>query len=195
MPETVSTPSPSPPSLPSPPAPTLLELGVAFAVIALCGFGGVLAWSRRMLVQERRWMTPEEFNDAYALCQFLPGPNVVNLSVVFGRRIRGALGSAVALLGLMTPPFIIVTLIGLIYAQFGEIAALQRMLTGVASAAVGLVLGTCAKMALPLFKDPLALAPLLALATLVSVGVLRWPLYWALGGLIPLSIAIAWVRR
>ncbi|HET7256939.1 MAG TPA: chromate transporter, partial [Xanthobacteraceae bacterium] len=165
MPETVSTPSPSPPSLPSPPAPTLLELGVAFAVIALCGFGGVLAWSRRMLVQERRWMTPEEFNDAYALCQFLPGPNVVNLSVVFGRRIRGALGSAVALLGLMTPPFVIVTLIGLIYAQFGEIAALQRMLTGVAAAAVGLVLGTCAKMALPLFKDPLALAPLLALAT------------------------------
>ena len=196
MPETVSTPSPSPPSLPSPPAPTLLELGVAFAVIALCGFGGVLAWSRRMLVEERRWMTPEEFNDAYALCQFLPGPNVVNLSVVFGRRIRGALGSAVALLGLMTPPFVIVTLIGLIYAQFGEIAALQRMLTGVAAAAaVGLVLGTCAKMALPLFKDPLALAPLLALATLVSVGVLRWPLYWALGGLIPLSIAIAWVRR
>jgi chromate transporter len=192
MPETVSTPSPSPPS---PPAPTLLELGVAFAVIALCGFGGVLAWSRRMLVEERRWMTPEEFNDAYALCQFLPGPNVVNLSVVFGRRIRGALGSAVALLGLMTPPFVIVTLIGLIYAQFGEIAALQRMLTGVAAAAVGLVLGTCAKMALPLFKDPLALAPLLALATLVSVGVLRWPLYWALGGLIPLSIAIAWVRR
>jgi chromate transporter len=195
MPETVSTPSPSPPSLPSPPAPTLLELGVAFAVIALCGFGGVLAIQRRMLVEERRWMTPEEFNDAYALCQFLPGPNVVNLSVVFGRRIRGALGSAVALLGLMTPPFVIVTLIGLIYAQFGEIAALQRMLTGVAAAAVGLVLGTCAKMALPLFKDPLALAPLLALATLVSVGVLRWPLYWALGGLIPLSIAIAWVRR
>ena len=195
MPETVSTPSPSPPPVPSPPAPTLLELGVAFAVIALCGFGGVLAWSRRMLVEERRWMTPEEFNEAYALCQFLPGPNVVNLSVVFGRRIRGAIGSAVALLGLMTPPFVIVTLIGLIYAQFGEIAALQRMLTGVAAAAVGLVLGTCAKMALPLFKDPLALAPLLALATLVSVGVRRWPLYWALGGRIPLSIAIAWVRR
>jgi chromate transporter len=85
--------------------------------------------------------------------------------------------------------------IGLIYAQFGEIAALQRMLVGVAAAAVGLVMGTCAKMALPLFKDPLGIAPLLALATLVSVGVLRWPLYWALGGLIPLSIAIAWVRR
>ena len=164
-------------------------------MISLCGFGGVLAWSRRMLVEERRWMTPEEFNDAYALCQFLPGPNVVNLSVVFGRRIRGPVGAAVALLGLIGPPFVIVTLIGLLYAHFGEIAALQRMLTGVAAAAAGLVMGTGAKMALPLFEDPLALAPLLALATLVSVGVLRWPIYWVLVVLIPLSIAIAWVRR
>src|SRR5262245_42428138 len=70
------------------------DLFIAFALIALCGFGGVLAWSRRMLVEERKWMTAQEFDDAYALCQFLPGPNVVNLSVVFGRRIRGTLGAA-----------------------------------------------------------------------------------------------------
>ena len=71
MSETVSAPA-SPP----PPSPTLLDLFVAFALIALCGFGGVLAWSRRMLVEERKWMTAQEFDDAYALCQFLPGPNV-----------------------------------------------------------------------------------------------------------------------
>jgi chromate transporter len=140
-------------------------------------------------------MTADEFNEAYALCQFLPGPNVVNLSVVFGRRIRGVPGAAVALLGLLGPPFVIVTLIAAAYAQWGEIAALQRMLLGVAAAAVGLILGTCAKMALPLFKDRLGLAPLVALATFVSIGVLRWPLYGALAVLVPLSIAIAWVRR
>src|SRR4030081_427214 len=99
MSDTVS--APSSPSSPSDSSPPLLELFVAFALIALCGFGGVLAWSRRMLVEERRWMTPEEFNDAYALCQFLPGPNVVNLSVVFGRRIRGAIGAAGASAGLL----------------------------------------------------------------------------------------------
>jgi chromate transporter len=192
MSETVSAAS-SP--APSPLTPTLLELFTAFAIISVCGFGGVLAWSRRMLVEQRGWMTAEEFNDAYALCQFLPGPNVVNLSVVFGRRIRGPLGSAVALVGLIGPPFIIVTLIGVIYARFGEVAALQRMLLGVAAAAVGLVMGTCAKMALPLFKDRLGLAPLIALATFASVGVLRWPIYEALAVLVPLSIAIAWVRR
>ena len=192
MSEAVSTPSsPSSPDLP----PTLLKLFVAFALISLCGFGGVLAWSRRMLVEKRKWMTAEEFNDAYALCQFLPGPNVVNLSVVFGRRIRGPAGSAVALAGLIGPPFVIVSIIGLLYARFGEIAALQRMLLGVAAAAVGLVMGTCAKMALPLLEDRYGLAPLMALATFASVGVMRWPIYWALAVLVPLSIAIAWVRR
>jgi chromate transporter len=200
MSETVDKPSAPLPSSPLPPGssprkPTLPELFVAFALIALCGFGGVLAWSRRMLVEERKWMTPEEFNDAYALCQFLPGPNVVNLSVVFGRRIRGPVGAAVALVGLIGPPFVIVSLISLLYARFGEIAALQRMLMGVAAAAVGLVLGTCAKMALPLFKDRLGIAPMIALATFATVGVLRWPIYAALAVLIPLSIAIAWVRR
>jgi len=191
MSETVATPSPASPPASSP--PTLLDLFLAFALISLCGFGGVLAWSRRMLVEERKWMTPEEFNDAYALCQFLPGPNVVNLSVVFGRRIRGRVGAAVALVGLIGPPFVFVSFIGLLYSRFGEIAALQRMLFGVAAAAAGLVLGTCAKMARPLFNDRLGLA--VALATFASVGVLRWPLYWALAVLVPLSIAIAWVRR
>jgi chromate transporter len=99
--------------------PTLPDLFTTFALISLQGFGGVLAWSRRMLVEERRWMTPEEFNDAYALCQFLPGPNVVNLSVVFGRKIRGTAGALVALVGLLGPPFVIVTMIGLLYAHFG----------------------------------------------------------------------------
>ena len=177
------------------PPPGLTELFVAFAIVALSGFGGVLAWSRRMLVEVKGWMTPEEFNDAYALCQFLPGPNVVNLSVVFGRHIRGPVGAVVALVGLIGPPFVIVSLIGFVYARFGEIAALQRMLIGVAAAAAGLVLGTCAKMALPLLRDRFGIAPLVALATFASVGVLRWPLAWALAVLVPLSIAIAWVRR
>jgi len=193
MSDTVS--APSSPSSPSAPSPTLLELFVAFALIALCGFGGVLAWSRRMLVEERKWMTAEEFNDAYALCQFLPGPNVVNLSVIFGRRIRGLLGAVVALVGLLGPPFVIVSVIGFVYARFGEVPALQRMLIGVAAAAAGLVLGTCAKMALPLLRDRFGITPLIALATFASVGVLRWPLPWALAVLVPLSIAIAWVRR
>jgi chromate transporter len=186
--------APAPPK-PSPAAPNLIDLFIAFALVSLCGFGGVLAWSRRMLVEQRQWMTPKEFNDAYALCQFLPGPNVVNLSVVFGRRIRGPVGAIVALVGLVGPPFIIVTLIGWLYARFGEIAALQRMLTGVTLAATGLVFGACGKMALPLLADRFGPAPLVAVATFAAIGVMRWPLYWVLAVLVPVSIAIAWARR
>src|SRR5262249_5028218 len=158
--------------------PTLTELFVAFSIVALSGFGGVLAWSRRMLVEIKGWMTPQEFNDAYALCQLLPGPNIINLSVVFGLRIRGTSGAAVALLGLFGPPVVIISLLGLLYGRFGEIAAVRGALTGIAAAAAGLVIGTVAKMAQPLlFRRGPNGAPVVALATFVAVGVVRWPLH------------------
>ena len=105
--------SAEPPSSPSPAAatapqqpPTLTEIFVAFATISLSGFGGVLAWSRRMMVEERQWLTPEQFNETYALCSFLPGGNILNFSVIFGARFRGARGAAVAVAGLMGPPLL-----------------------------------------------------------------------------------------
>jgi hypothetical protein len=80
------------PLQPSRIAPKPLELFIAFSLISVSGFGGVLYWSRRMMVDERKWMTAEEFNEAYGLCNFLPGPNIVNFSVVFGRQVGGAVG-------------------------------------------------------------------------------------------------------
>jgi hypothetical protein len=110
--------------------PNLLQILASFSLISLYGFGGVLAWSRRMMVEERRWMTSEEFNDAYALCQFLPGPNIVNLSVVFGARVRGAAGAAMALTGLLGPPVAIISMLGLLYAHYGEVRAISQALSG-----------------------------------------------------------------
>src|SRR6202163_5029231 len=98
--------------------PRLFELFIAFATISLSGFGGVLAWSRRMMVEERRWLTPEQFNEAYALCSFLPGPNIVNFSVIFGSRIRGPLGGLTALIGLLGPPMVLITIMGALYAHY-----------------------------------------------------------------------------
>ena len=84
-----SPPAASPaPDLPTSTPPGLIALFVAFAKISLAGFGGVLVWARRGIVDQHRWMTTDEFNETYALCHFLPGPNVVNLSVVFGSRFR-----------------------------------------------------------------------------------------------------------
>src|SRR5579863_5540895 len=92
----------------APQPPSLAELFVAFATISLSGFGGVLAWSRRMMVEERRWLTAEQFNETYALCAFLPGGNILNFSVILGARFRGALGSIAAAVGLMGPPLFLV---------------------------------------------------------------------------------------
>src|ERR1700692_5058949 len=114
----------------TPPRPSLSELFIAYALISLYGFGGVLAWSRRMMVEERKWLTPEQFNETYALCSFLPGGNIINFSVIFGMRIRGAPGSVVAVAGLMGPPVLLVLFVGAIYAHYGDAPALRRMLTG-----------------------------------------------------------------
>src|SRR3712207_4593762 len=85
-------------------APSLSEVFLAFAWMSLHGFGGVLPWARRVLIEEKKWMTAEEFNEAFALCQFLPGPNIVNFSIVYGSRLHGAIGAIVAFVGLLGPP-------------------------------------------------------------------------------------------
>src|SRR6201985_1928216 len=121
------------------PAPSLSELFRACLLMALHGFGGVLPWARRTIVEEKRWMTAQEFNEAFAVGQFLPGANIVNLAVVFGSRLHGAAGALVALAGLLIPPVAIVLVLGMLYARYGDTEALQRILAGVAAAAAGLL--------------------------------------------------------
>jgi chromate transporter len=180
-------------SSPAPP-PSLSALFIAFATIALCGFGGVLAWSRRVMVDERRWLTPEQFNELYALCSMLPGGNILNFSVIFGSRFRGAHGALVAIAGLLGPPMLLIMITGTVYAHYGEVPALRRMLTGIASAAAGLMMATVAKMARPLFRNRSLATPLVVIATFAGIGVMHWPLPLVLAVIIPVSIGIAWVR-
>src|SRR5918997_477826 len=103
---------------------SLGEIFIAFSRVSMIAFGGVLPWMRRMIVEQRRWMTAQEFNEAFALCQFLPGPNILNFSIVFGARCGGARGALVALAGVLGPPVVIVTATGALYAQFGDLEAL-----------------------------------------------------------------------
>jgi chromate transporter len=175
--------------------PSLLELFVAFAQMSLAGFGGVLVWARRGIVEKHRWMTADEFNETFALCHFLPGPNVVNLSVVFGSRFRGVMGGVAAFAGLLGPPLVIVVVLAALYARFGEIEALRRTLAGVSCVAVGLLFSAIFRMLLPLLKrrDPVALAMLVAV--FAAVGLLRLPLPVVLLVAMPLSIAITFMRR
>ena len=181
------------PDIPAPPG--LSALFVAFAKISLAGFGGVLVWARRGIVDQHRWMTADEFNETYALCHFLPGPNVVNLSVVFGSRFRGIPGSVAAFAGLLGPPVVLVTILAAVYARYGEIDALRRILAGVSCAAVGLLLSAVFRMMMPLVKRRDLVALGLLAAVFVAIGLLRLPLPAVLLVAMPLSIAIAFAMR
>jgi chromate transporter len=175
--------------------PTLIELFVAFAKMSLAGFGGVLVWARRGIVDQHKWMTADEFNEAFALCHFLPGPNVVNLSVVFGSRFRGIAGGIAAFAGLVGPPVVIVTILAALYAHFGEIDVLRRILSGVSCAAVGLLISVAFRMMMPLLKRRDLVGLVILLAVFIAIGVVRLPLSAVLLVAIPLSIAITVTMR
>src|SRR5271155_195277 len=123
-PAAVPFPGSAPESLTSQP-PGVIALFFAFARMSLAGFGGVLAFARRGIVEQHRWMTADEFNETYALCHFLPGPNIVNLSVVFGSRFRGIPGGIAAFAGLVGPPTVLVTVLAALYAHYGQLEVLR----------------------------------------------------------------------
>jgi chromate transporter len=183
------------PDLSTSPPPGLIALFVAFARMSLAGFGGVLAFARRGIVEKHRWMTAEEFNETFALCHFLPGPNIVNLSVVFGSRFRGIPGGIAAFAGLIGPPVVVVTILAALYTRFGEIDALRRILAGVSCAAVGLLLSVIFRMMMPLVKKRDLVALMILAAVFTAVGLFRLPLPAVLLVAIPCSIAITFVMH
>jgi chromate transporter len=190
-----AVPAPDIPASNPPIQPGLAELFLAFAKMSLAGFGGVLVWARRGIVEQHRWMTPDEFNQTYALCHFLPGPNIVNLSVVFGSRFRGLAGGIAAFAGLVGPPMVIATILAALYARYGEIDALRRILAGVSCAAVGLLIAVVFKMMMPLIKKRDAVGLVILAAVFIAIGLIRLPLPAVLLVAIPLSLAITYFMR
>jgi chromate transporter len=175
--------------------PSLIELFVAFAKMSLAGFGGVLVWARRAIVDQHKWMTADEFNETFALCHFLPGPNIVNLTFVFGSRFRGLAGAVAAFSGLVGPPALIMVVMGVLYHRYGEIDALRRILSGVACAAIGLMLAVVFRMMTPLLKRRDVIGLLVMVAVFIAIGVLRLPLAAVLLVAIPISILITYAMR
>jgi chromate transporter len=171
-------------------APTKRALFLGFLMIGLQGFGGVLPFAHRMLVEQRRWLGEREFTEVLSLSQFLPGPNIVNVSIIVGNRFRGPLGSIAATLGLMLMPFVIVLVLAALYARFADLAAVRGATNGVSAAATGLIIATGLKMAGPLKGIPWDIV--MCALTFIAIALLRLPLLWVLAVLAPISIAIAW---
>ena len=159
--------------VPTPPR-SIAELFVGFLSIGARAFGGVLPWAHRVLVEERRWVAPADFAEMLALCQFLPGPNVANLSIVLGRRWFGLPGAFAGFLGLMALPFVWVLLLAMLYADWAAHPGVRAVVSGIGVAAAGLFIGTGIKLARPIARKPVAIAVIAG--CFVAAGLLRIPL-------------------
>ena len=167
------------------------QLFAASLKIGLLGFGGVLPWARRVFVDERHWLTDREFAELIGMCQVLPGPNVVNLSVIIGSRALGPAGSAIALTGILLVPVVIVVIIATFYASVAQAEWAHRAIGAASAAGAGLILGTATRLLV--HTRPPARGMIMGGAAFVLVGVLQWPLLWVLPTLV--AIALAWEWR
>src|SRR5262249_30993414 len=150
------------------------------------------AWALRVIVDERGWLTEEEFLSALTICRILPGPNQVNMAIYVGTRFHGWAGAAAALAGLTLVPLAIVPALGALYFGYRHTPGLQAVMTGLVAAAAGMTLSVGVKLGLSYMRRPMALA--LAVAAFVGVVVMRWPLLLVLGALAPVGIAWYWPR-
>jgi len=173
-------------------SPTPAALFLGFSRVGLSGFGGVLPWARRLLVDTERWLTAEEFNVLLGLCQFLPGPNVVNLAVAVGVRCCGWRGAVAGASGLMLGPFLVALVLGLLYQHYGELPAVQSMLHGITLVGAGLIIATGIRMGLNV-KHRHIYWPFAA-AAFLAITVLHWPLPAVMLGGAALTIALSWWR-
>jgi len=175
------------------PRPSCWQLAVAFGSVGATGFGGVLPWARRMVVDQKQWLTDREFAELLPLAQLLPGPNVANIATVLGRRFQGPRGAASAVAGLYFCPTIVIILIGFAYAQWGQTQVVQHLLSGLMPAATGLVIATALRLLAGLERHWSTLT--FAAATFIGSFVFGLPLLVVLGVLGPCAILMAYHLR
>jgi len=175
---------------------SLRELFFAFNRLSLQGFGGVLPVAQRELIERRRWLDKHQFVEMLAVSQVLPGPNVVNLALMFGDRCFGLRGAMTALAGMMLAPLVVVLVLTALYGQYSQHPLVSGALRGMGAVAAGLVISTALKLLATVRRNPMGRWPALAFAalTFVLVALLRWPLVWVVLGLGSLAMAVAWFR-
>jgi chromate transporter len=172
------------------------DLFVSFTVLALQGFGGVLAVVQRELVEKKRWMTREQFVEDWAVAQILPGPNVVNFCLMIGGRYFGLGGALASLAGLLMAPLAVVLVLAMAFGGVSDSTWAQGALRGMGAVAAGLIAATGIKLMSALKHNPMGLpvCAALMLATFVCVSVIRWPLIWVLLGVGSAAYSWAYVQ-
>lgn len=168
------------------PGPTSLnDLFWSFTRLALQGFGGVVAIVQRELVDHKQWLTREEFLEDWAVSQILPGPNVVNLSLMIGDRYFGLRGALTALAGMLAFPLLVALALAIVFAGVSDSPAVQGALRGLGAVAAGMIAATGLRLMGALGSNVMGTSVCWALAalTFVAIGILRIPLAWVLLGI------------
>ena len=160
--------------------------------ISLCGFGGGLFWARRVVVEQRQWMDDQEFAETLTLCQLMPGPNIVGVTLCVGAKLRGAIGAVTAVAGFVLLPWTLGLSVGAVILQHAQLAVLQNILGGLSATAAGLLIGTGLRLVVPQRTRPTAL--LFATLAFLAMVFARLPLPLVLAGLAPLSIAASFLE-
>ncbi len=170
--------------------PTCWALFKGFFWLGLSAFGGALPLARHMVVERHRWLSSEDFTELLGLCQFLPGGNIINMSVALGMKFRGAKGAFAALMGLIAAPSFIVIALGMVYDRYADDPHIQHLFAGLAAAAAGLLISMAVKIAKPLRGKWAGIA--VAVACFICIAVLRTPLLPTMLVLTPISILVTW---
>jgi chromate transporter len=169
------------------------EIVRVFTRLSLQGFGGVLPIAQRELVERERWLTKAQFVELLSLAQVLPGPNVINLAVMFGDRHFGMRGAMATLLGMLGVPLVLVVAAAALYAGLADHPVISGALRGMGVVAAGLVLATALKLMTTLRSNPIGAgaAGMFGVLTLVAIAVLRWPMVWVVPALGACAVALA----
>jgi chromate transporter len=175
------------------PPRSLRELFLGFLSIGARSFGGVMPWAYRAMVEERNWLTPEDFAETIGLCQFLPGPNIGNSAIVLGKRWFGVRGSIVAFLGLFALPFVWVLALAALYADFAGHHMVRAVVTGVGAAGAGFFVSTAVKLGRPLARRPAAVAVVLGCFVALALGRVTLFVVLPVAGLA--AFALAWKEK
>jgi chromate transporter len=167
-----------------------IELFKGFCKIGLSGFGGVLPWARRTIVEQEKWLSSEEFSAMLGICQIVPGPNIMNLAVCVGSKFAGVRGAIAAVVGLMFAPIFIVILLGMLYAAYSHMPMVQGLLRGISAVGVGLIASTGLKM----LRTELRYPPMLLVVILTMIVAIHFQLGlgWVVLITAPLALFLAW---
>jgi chromate transporter len=167
----------------------LAALFVSFLKVSLLGFGGGLVWARRVVVDQQRWLDDHEFAEILTLCQLMPGPNIVGITLCVGSRLRGPIGAIAAVAGFILIPWTVGLALGGVCLRYAHLAVLQNILGGLSAAAAGLMIATGIRLLLPHRSRRTAL--LFAALAFAGMALTKLPLLFVLLGLAPASIAVA----